>query len=101
MSYRTMGPVVMVTNWAEGVISSFEKHPSEHSNNECVLLHVEADLLLLTGFSLSKSLGRCPIDLECLGGLGGATIGVSCTDSLLDRMRSAVSEGTSLWGSAV
>ena len=42
-----MGPVVMVTSWPPVPLSPALKQPSEHSNREAVLLHEEADLLLL------------------------------------------------------
>ena len=78
-----MGPVVIVTNCLEGARLFEEKHPSEHSKRECVLLQVEADLLLLGVFSWSNIFGICPRDLECLGGLGGGTCRTSGFDSLL------------------
>ena len=97
--YKTIGPVVIVTNWPDFDTFSTVKQLSEHSNNECVLLHVDADLLLFGVFSWSSVLGMWPNDFECLGGLGGGALSSSGLDSLLHETAVGNWLGRNLWGS--
>ena len=89
----------MVTNWPDFDIFSTVKQLSEHSNNEWVLLHVDADLLLLGVFSWSNIFGIWSKDFECLGGLGGGAFRSSGLDSLLHEMAVGNWLGRNLWGS--